>query len=170
MIEVGILQEDDPVELLDGKIVDMSPKGSKHAACLRKMMSWMPAIVGEKAQIQAQDPISIPDHSEPEPDLALVAPRADFYAARHPLPQEVYLIIEIADSSLEIDRTIKAALYAQAGIQNYWLINLVDNQVEVFTNPEGGRYHRLATYRKEDSLIIPEVEVDIEVGDMLIPV
>ncbi len=108
MIEVGILSEEDKVELLNGEIVNMSPKGSKHASCIQKIVSWLPQLIDKKVQLQVKDPIQIPDLSEPEPDLAIVKAKSDYYVDAHPLASDVLLVIEVADSSLEIDRQIKA--------------------------------------------------------------
>jgi Uma2 family endonuclease len=168
MIEHGLLSEDDKVELISGKIVTMSPKGSRHAACLRKIMTWLPKRVGSRAQIQVQDPIQIPELSEPEPDLALVRPRADFYADRHPLPEEVLLIIEIADSSLDYDRNIKAPLYAAAGIPAYWIINLPEGVIEQHTQPLGDRYKAVRIMERGERLSLPASDLEVWVEDWLV--
>lgn len=168
MIETGILTEDDPVELIEGQIVTMSPKGSKHAACLRKIMTWLPEAVGENAQIQVQDPIQIPDLSEPEPDLALVQPRADYYAEAHPLPSDVTLLVEVADSSLRIDREIKAPVYAAADIAHYWIINLPEQQIELYAQPQGDRYQKLHTVQRGEMVSVPGLGIEVAVGDWLV--
>ena len=168
MIEHGMLSEADKVELIHGQLVTLSPKGSRHAGCLRKIMTWLPNQVGDRAQIQVQDPIQIPDISEPEPDLAFAKPRADFYAERHPLPDEVLLLIEIADSSLDYDRNIKGPLYAAAGIPAYWIINLPEQVVECHEAPWGERYKRVQVLQPRERLRFPALDIDADVADWLI--
>ncbi len=168
MIEAGILHEDDPVELIEGHIVTMSPKGSKHAACLRKIMDWLPAQVGNQAQIQVQDPIQIPELSQPEPDLALVIPRTDYYAEAHPTPADVILLVEVADSSTRIDREVKAPVYAKAGIAVYWIINLPEQTIEVYTQPQGNHYQQQQTLASKAQIIIPGLALSSPVADWLI--
>ncbi len=168
MIEAGILTEDDPVELIEGQIVTMSPKGSKHAACIGKINAGLTPRLGGQAQLRLQDPIQIPDLSEPEPDLALVQPRADFYAEAHPLPGDVILLVEVADSSLRIDREVKAPLYAAAGIAHYWIVNLVEQQVEQYAIPQGDRYQALRTAQRGETVKVPGLGIEVAVGDWMV--
>ena len=136
LIEQRFFHEDERVELIEGVLHRMSPKGTRHAVCLSNFLRILPAAIGERAWIRAQDPITLPDSgSEPEPDLVLAAPREGGYLESHPLPADVLLVVEIAQSSLEYDRQAKIPLYAAAAITEYWIVNLRDDLIEVFRGP-----------------------------------
>lgn len=142
MIEVGILGDEDKVELLNGKIVPMSPIGRFHAACVSRITDFLvPHLVG-RFQCRQEQPITLPTGSEPEPDFVIATLREDRYANGHPTPEEVHLLIEVADKTLERDRGAKASIYAAAGIPEYWIINLIDRQIEWYRqpDPEKARY------------------------------
>lgn len=124
MADAGIFTEDHRVELLDGEIVDMSPIGHRHAACVDRLNRLFVIRVGDAAQVRIQNPIVLDDYSEPEPDVALIRPRPDFYESAHPTPGEVFLVVEVADATYETDRRIKIPLYAQSGIREVWLVDL----------------------------------------------
>ena len=132
----GVLDQHARVELIEGEIVRMSPKGAAHETCLSTLLRQLFAVLGEDWVIRCQSPVVIGDWSEPEPDLSIVAGPIDTYRDRHPYGSEVALAIEISDSSLEYDRTTKARLYAEAQIPNYWIFNLVDRCVEIHQQPE----------------------------------
>ncbi|MDX2248039.1 MAG: Uma2 family endonuclease [Bacteroidia bacterium] len=168
MIEAGILTERDRVELIDGEIIQMSPKGSKHAACVSKITEWLLPLVAGEAQMRTQDPIRIPDLSEPEPDLVLVKNREDFYATAHPAPADIFLVVEVADSSLAYDREIKGPLYAKAGIPAYWIIDLQGQQIEVFAEPSDSTYSRHHLARPGEQIMIPPLNLKTRVEDWLI--
>lgn len=168
MIEAGILSEDDQVELIEGQIITMSPKGSKHAACLGKINDWLTPLLDRRAQLRIQDPIQIPDLSQPEPDLALVIPRADYYAEAHPTPADVILLVEVADSSTRIDREVKAPVYAQAGIAIYWIINLPEQSIEVYSQPQGKRYQQRQPLGPDAQIEIPGLDLRTPVAAWLI--
>src|SRR5216684_564312 len=116
MAKAGVLKPDDRVELIEGEIVKMSPIGSPHAACVCRLYESLPNVVKGRALVWVQNPVRLNDFSEPVPDIALLKPRKDYYAARHPTPADVLLIIEVADSTLLTDRNIKIPLYARSGI------------------------------------------------------
>lgn len=136
MVTAGILMDGDPIELLEGWLV---PKMTKHpphelaAGCTNDALS---ELVGPTWHVKSQGPISTAD-SEPEPDISVIRGQRRDYADRHPAPAEVGLVVEVADSSLERDRGWKKRIYAAAGIPTYWIVNLIDNCVEVFTQPRG---------------------------------
>lgn len=146
MAEVGILSPDERVELIDGVIVQMSPVGSRHAACVDNGMQLFVEAFRDVAQVRVQNPIRLGEHDEPEPDLALLRPKAGHYADGHPGPADVLLTVEVSDSSLEADRRVKMQRYALFGIPEAWLIDLVHNVVLVHTDPgpEGYRDVRVA--------------------------
>lgn len=142
MAEAGILGQDDRVELIDGEIVEMTPIGDRHAVCVRRLDAILQARVAGRAVVSVQSPVRLSERSEPQPDIALLRFRADFYP-RHPGPADVLLLIEVAEASLEIDRAVKAPVYARAGIPEVWLVDLAGEAVEVFRAPGPGGYGRV---------------------------
>ncbi len=124
MAEVDILGEDDRVELIDGEIIEMAPIGRLHAVCVVRLTDLFGETLRRRAIVWAQNPIGLGERSEPQPDLALLRWRPNFYADADPRPEDVLLIIEVADTSLAYDRDIKVPLYARAGIPEVWLVDL----------------------------------------------
>jgi Uma2 family endonuclease len=167
MIEAGLLTEDDRVELLHGEIIDMGPIGPKHSAFVRRLDQQLQQRYQGKLQVSVQCPIEATPFSEPEPDLCLLAPREDFYELSHPKPEDVFLVIEVADSSLEKDRQIKLPAYAQAGIPVLWIVNLIERQVEVYTQPTGDRYKLRELALPGDTLSLPELDATLSVDEVL---
>ena len=135
MAEAGILGPDARVELIEGEIIDMAPIGSRHAAVVRQLAHILHQNVGYQAIVSTQNPVRLDEYSEPEPDLALLRPRDDFYATAHPGPGDILLIIEVADTSLRYDREIKIPLYARHGIPEVWLVDLVNERLLRFLEP-----------------------------------
>jgi Uma2 family endonuclease len=153
LAEANILQEEDQTELLNGQIVYISPIGKLHAAAVRRIDKLLQKILGDDALISTQNPISLPiNDSEPQPDLVVLKPRADFYASQHPGPEDIYLLIEIADSTLDKDRSQKIPLYAQAGVIECWLVNLSEQNIEVYTAPSPKGYNNIRIHRQGDSI------------------
>jgi len=135
MAEAGIFSEDDRVELIEGEIIEMSPIGSRHTACVKRLNRLLSQKLGDQAVISVQDPIRLSEFSEPGPDLALLRPRADFYAEAHPGPGDVLLVVEVAETSAGSDRRVKVPTYARAGILEVWLIDLADETIEIYRKP-----------------------------------
>ena len=154
MAKAGILKEDDRVELIEGEIVEMSPIGSRHAACVRRLNQYLSQQVGSRALVSGQSPVRLGEHSEPQPDIALLRPRADFYSTAHPGSADVLLLIEVADTSVEYDREVKVSLYAQAGIGEYWLVDLAGESIEVYQSPAPEGYRQVRVVRQEDRLVL----------------
>ena len=166
MAQVGILAPRDRVELIDGEIVVMSPIGSRHSACVACANRALINAVGEQAIVQPQGSVRLDLFYEPEPDLVLLRPQADFYATRHRTPGDVLLVIEVADSSLAYDRDMKAPIYAMAGIGEYWLADLIANAVWRYSNPERGTYQRVERYHRGESIApleLPTCVVPVDV-------
>lgn len=165
MAETGILSEDDRVELIEGEIIEMSPIGSRHAACVRRLDALFNRELQGAAQVSAQNPILIDDYSQPEPDVALLKPRSDYYSEEHPAAGDVLLVVEVADTSVEYDRQVKTPLYARAGVGEMWLVNLQEDAVEVYTRPESGTYRERIQLTRGDSISltgIPGLTVTVE--------
>jgi Uma2 family endonuclease len=140
MIETGILQEHDRVELLDGEILEMSPIGSRHAACVNRLNTLFTRWAGDRAIISVQNPIHLNDYSQPEPDVAVLKPRDDYYVTAHPTGADVLLLVEVAETSLEYDRDVKLPRYAAADIPEVWLLDLPHQLVMVYSQPKGSVY------------------------------
>ncbi len=136
LIEHGFFDAGDPVELIDGYLVQMSPIRPPHAFCAGQLYQAFLLQLGGAATVRSQQPITLPAQtSEPEPDLLLAAPPAQRYSTRHPGPEDILLLVEVADATLPSDRTTKLRLYARAGIPEYWIVNLVERTVEVHRQP-----------------------------------
>lgn len=154
MAKAGILTEDSRVELIRGRIVDMAAVGSAHIGMINRLNRLLMAAVGERGVVSVQNPVRLDDSSEPEPDVALLAPGADARDAPTPRADSTLLLIEVADSSLFDDRTEKAALYAGAGVPEYWIVNLVDDVVEVHRTPERDTWRDVRPVRPGSVLTI----------------
>jgi Uma2 family endonuclease len=152
MVEAGILTEDDRVELIEGEIVEMSPIGKRHAACVNRLNALLGRRLGREAIVSVQNPVQLGERSEPQPDLTLLRGRDDFYEHSLPTPEDVLLLIEVSDTTLEADRQIKLPLYARAGIVEVWLVNLNDEQIEVYAQPAGGSYQFVRCARRGESI------------------
>ncbi len=154
LIHAGAFTEHDDVELLDGVVVEKMSKNPPHRLVTRKCDLYLSQLCPDGWHVQNQEPITL-QNSEPEPDVAVVRGRLEDYSDRHPMDHEVALVVEVADTTLVTDR-YKSELYALAGIPFYWLINLVDRQIEVMSRPQNSgnlrRYLDLNIYRPGDSL------------------
>ena len=147
LVELGEFQ-DRRVELLRGRIVEMSPQGAPHASAVRKLNKILTLTLKDHADVQVQAPLAVSDDSEPEPDIAIIEPGD--YRSEH--PTTALLVIEVADSSLEKDRHDKATLYAERGIPEYWIVNIAEENVEVYLEPMGGEYRTMTTKSHRDIL------------------
>ena len=168
MAEADILTEEDRVELIAGQIVAMSPIGSRHAACVKRLNVLMGKMVGDSMLIGVQDPIALDAYSAPEPDLVLLRPRADFYAAAHPSAVDVLLAVEVSDTSADYDREVKLPLYAQAGLPEVWLIDLQKGCIEVYARPQGGAYQQRVEVAADATLTSPTIpQLALAAADLL---
>ena len=165
MAEAGILGEDDRVELLEGEIVEMTPIGSRHAACVKRLNRIFSQRAGERVLISIQDPIRLGERSEPQPDLALLRFREDFYSSGHPGPGDVLLVVEVAETSAEYDREIKVPLYARYGVPEVWLVDLEGGAVEVYRDPSPEGYRKAQILRPGSRLSpssLPDLHLLVE--------
>lgn len=154
MIEHGILTENARVELIRGEIIEKMAIGNPHAASVKRLNRLFGTILAARALVSVQDPVRLFD-SEPEPDLALLLPRDDYYASSKPRPGDILLVIEVSDSSLEYDRDVKLPMYAEAGIQEFWIVNLIDDCLEVYRQPTaGGGYDDFQVLRRGQEIEI----------------
>jgi Uma2 family endonuclease len=164
MAETGTLAPDARVELIEGEIIDMPPIGSPHAGTVGFLGKRLERAVGDHALVFVQNPLFIEMHNEPQPDLMLLRPRPDFYRSSHPTPADVFLIIEVADSSLTYDMQIKLPLYALHGIPEVWLADLPNRRFIVHRNPMRAGYQDVQTLTDlaaVSPLMLPGVAVDL---------
>jgi Uma2 family endonuclease len=135
LVELGFLREDDRIELIRGELIEMAAKGTAHETCITRLIRILLPLVDEQATLRCQSPITLAVDGEPEPDFSIVQNREDDYATAHPTAEETLLVMEVADSSLDYDRTVKLSLYAEAKIPVYWLFNLPDRCLEIYSEP-----------------------------------
>ncbi len=164
MGEANIFPPGSRVELINGEILDMAPISSYHAGHLKRINSVFSKLMPENLIISVQDPLQLGDLSEPEPDFMLLKPHEDFYTSRHPIADDVLLLIEVADLSLRFDQNEKLRLYAQHGVPEYWLLNLHDNCLEVYRKPNGEAYAEKTTLDAGDNVTLsqlPTISIDV---------
>jgi Uma2 family endonuclease len=173
MAEAGILTEDDPVELLEGWLVEKGTKNPPHIVATGLLLDLLPRLLPSGCFVNVQDPIATVD-SLPEPDAAVIRGARRDYLERRPMASDVGLVVEVADTSLQQDRELKRRIYARAGIVVYWIVNLVNRQIEVYTDPSGPveepDYRQRHEYRAADTvpLVLGDVEVaSLKVQDLL---
>lgn len=152
MVEAGILREDARVELIGGEVVEMSPIGERHAACVAWLTQTITLLLQRAFLVWAQNPVQLDDYSEPQPDVVVLKPRDDFYGNGHPKPEDILLVIEVSDSTLAYDKQVKVPLYARAGIPEVWIVNIKEERVEVFADPSGGAYQTTATFSRGEEV------------------
>lgn len=163
MAEAGILGEDDRVELIRGEVVELSPVGKRHMAALKRLMNALfPLQQAKKALLQVQDPLRLFPDTEPQPDLALLAYRDDFYRERVPEAKDALLVVEVAETSLDHDLKVKLPLYAQAGVPEVWVVDLEGKRVLVHRKPEGGGYREAEALGPGARLSFHGVEIPAE--------
>ena len=163
MIKTGLL-DDRPVELLAGEIVEMPPEGEPHAFFSSEAGNYLTRVLGDRAFLRHDKPIALPNGSEPQPDLAIVQPLGREYLTHHPYPENIFWAIEYANSSLNKDSTIKYHIYAEAGIPEYWLVNLQTGELIVYRQPSGREYGSKMTLRGGNisPLAFPDVTIPVE--------
>ena len=174
IIQAGILTDDDSVELLEGWLVFKRPKNPPHRVTTRLVRTALENILPRGWYVDSQEPIAL-SNSEPEPDIVVVRGDTRQYLARHPGAEDIALIIEVSDTTLQRDRTVKKRIYARAGISIYWIVNLVEEQVEVYSQPlvevEQPDYSQRLDFGR--SAVIPIIIEGIEIGaiavDALLP-
>ena len=174
MIDAEVLAEDEHVELLDGVIVPMSPTSPRHAAQVARLGQLLRSRLGGRVLVREEKAITVEPVTQPEPDLAIVRARSDFYARAHPTAGDVLFLIEVADTSLERDRGVKLALYAAGGIPVVWVLDLPGDRLWVASEPRGSEYADVEEFGRSDSirrLTPPGLAADLvlTVGDVLGP-
>jgi Uma2 family endonuclease len=163
MIDTGVL-DDRQVELLDGAIVEMPPEGEPHAHLSSDAADCLRELLRGKAKVREGKPITLPDHSEPEPDIAIVQDLGDTYLEHHPYPENIFWVIEYSHSSLTKDLEVKSKVYARAGIQEYWVVNLKRMELVIFRHPNEEEYQEKQTWMngKVQPLAFEEISIAVE--------
>jgi Uma2 family endonuclease len=165
MLDAGILREDDRVELIDGEIIEVSPVGPRHAAVVTRVNNVLVPLVQGKALLRPQLPLRLDQFNEPQPDIVVLKPRPDCYSSRHPGPADVFLVVEISDSSLKYDRDVKLPIYAAARIPEVWIADLPGGEILVYREPSGKRYRTSLSFQRGDSLSclkFPQIQLAID--------
>jgi Uma2 family endonuclease len=162
MIGAGLL-DDRSLELIDGEIVEMSPEGVAHSFYCRGTAKYLRLLLGERAEISEAHPITLPNDSEPEPDIAIVRNPDTRYQTRHPFPEDIFWLIEIANTTLVKDLGVKKELYALVGIPEYWVMNLQTLELVVFRDPIGNEYRSeiCSSNGTISPLAFPEISIEI---------
>ena len=168
LIESGQLEESNQLELIDGILVQKMTKGERHAAYCSRLYRLLVSAVQDKAIVRTQDPIQLPPNHEPEPDFVVAQFKSDEYRSGHPQPEDIYLVIEVADSSLGYDQRVKLELCAKARIPEYWIFNLPENCLEVYSQPQdSGLYGQKEIFAVNRSVGIPEIsEVELSLDQV----
>jgi Uma2 family endonuclease len=178
MLESGILQEGEPYELLNGEVIRKTDYpayplnqativgiGKRHAASTKRINAVLTDRLRGQVIVGIQDPVHLNEYSEPQPDISILKLNPDFYLSAHPQVDEIYLLIEVSDTTLELDRTVKLPLYAIAGIIEVWIVNLQDSQIEVYRQPIGDTYSTTQIFTSGQTLTIaalPGVSIGVD--------
>jgi Uma2 family endonuclease len=168
MYESGVFANGERVELIRGEIIKMAAIGRRHAACVDRCNDVFAYKLGKKVLIRIQNPLALDNTSEPEPDVLLLKRKADFYESGHPRPADVFLLIEVADSTIDSDRELKIPLYAEDGITEVWLIDINSACIEVYRNPTAEGYQDIQKfYRGQNLSILAFSDLSITVDEIL---
>ncbi|KYC39555.1 hypothetical protein WA1_32160 [Scytonema hofmannii PCC 7110] len=159
LIELGFLTEGDRVELIQGELISMTAKGTPHTVCASILCRQLDRLLGDRAVIRGQDPITLPNQSEPEPDVVIARGTDEDYLAHHPYPEDILLAIEISDKTLDYDQTTKLSLYAEAGVSNYWIVNLQERQLECYSQPYQNIQQKFGYLNKQIVLSHQEIPI-----------
>lgn len=160
--DAGLFGDNDHVELVEGEIIDMAPIASRHAACVNRLNRLLVSRLGERAIVSVQSPVRLGDLSEPQPDVAVLSPRSDFYAGSHPGPADVVVVVEVADTTVGWDRGVKVPLYGRAGVVEVWVVDLAAERVEVSRRPGADGYAESHRAGRGDQLEVLGVSVGVD--------
>jgi Uma2 family endonuclease len=164
-IETAILTDRDRVELIEGEIIEKSPVGRRHAACVDRLNEIFVLQVASEAIVRIQNPIKLSDNSEPQPDIALVRRQTNFYVTEHPQPKDIFLVVEVSDTTTDYDRQVKIPLYATEQISEAWLIDLNTKAIEVYRQPTPSGYLNVRICDRNDSIVLqafPDISFSVD--------
>jgi Uma2 family endonuclease len=165
MGDAGILRPDDRVELIRGEIVEMSPIGPRHNGAINRANRALVSIVGDATIVGVQGSIRLDLYSEPQPDFCLLRYRDDFYSTKHATPEDILLILEVSDSSLNYDRKVKVKLYAEVAVPEYWIANLQADCLVTYCDPAGGTYQTVREFHRGAEVtpqLLPNCHIPVE--------
>jgi Uma2 family endonuclease len=168
LAERGILGEEDRVELINGEIIEMAAIGPPHAGCVNRTTRLIDRRLGDSVVLAGQNPVITSHYYMPQPDIAVLRPREDFYDRSHPTPDDILLLIEVSDTTLQFDRKVKLPQYAQAGIPEVWIIDLNGKRIERYSEPVDGTYRVVRRLRRGQTItstILPALS--LPVGDII---
>lgn len=153
MAAAGVFDDDRRIELINGQLIETVARiNPPHTYSTRQLVAAFFARFGSRAAVYIQMPVTLPPDSEPQPDVALARPDSKNYADRHPEPEDVYVVVEVSDTTLRMDRRLKIPLYARRGIREVWLVSIPDDRIEVYSNPLNGRYQATTIARRGDAI------------------
>jgi Uma2 family endonuclease len=165
MAEAGILKPNDRVELIRGEVIEMSPNGRKHAACVDRAAELFFVSMRGRAIVRVQGPDRLDQYNEPQPDISILKPKADYYRSGHPGPDDIYLVIEVSDTTLEYDREVKLAMYAISGIREFWMEDLQGDVLLVHRDASDDHYKTCLVFKRGESvspLAFPDVALRVD--------
>lgn len=165
MIGLGMLKNVERAEIIDGELIESMPIGNAHASCVKTLAEVLRDNLGKNVTYSVQDPIRLDEYNEPIPDIALLKRRDDFYRGKSPTGEDVLVLIEVSDTTLDYDRNRKVPLYAQAGISEVWIVNLQNGTVELHYQPRDYSFAVVKVFRRGDVLKsenLPELELRID--------
>ena len=166
MAETGILSDRDRVELIHGEILAMSPIGPRHGAAVDRATRAMVNVTGDRAIVRVQGSVGLDEYNQPQPDIVLLRPKADYYASSNPTPADILLIVEVADTSLEYDRGPKEQLYAEARVPEYWVADVQNDCLFASSEPHDRSYRQVRQFHRGDliaPLLLPECRLLVDV-------
>lgn len=169
MADAGVFGPDERTELLGGEIVVTAPPGERHASMVDRLSMLLARTAGEKFIVRVQNPLRLSRRSEPQPDVTVLRYRDDYYASGHPGAGDALVVVEIADSSLRLDRDYKRGLYAREGVREFWLVNARRGLITVYANPEAGKFTRESEYQRGESWHSAALGREIHVADVVGP-
>lgn len=166
--ESGVFANNERVELIRGEIIEMSPIGRRHAACVIRLSDILTRKLGDRILLSVQNPLALDNISKPEPDVVLLKRKSDCYESGLPEPSDVFLLMEVADSTIDSDRELKIPLYAEDGITEVWLVDINSACIEVYRQPTAHVYQEIQKfYRGQNLFILAFPDVSITVDEIL---
>ncbi|MCY7347827.1 MAG: Uma2 family endonuclease [Pyrinomonadaceae bacterium] len=165
MIELGMLKDYEKAEIIEGELIQKMPIGDKHAAVVEKLNELLRDRLGKSVSLRNQQPVRFSDYNEPEPDLAVLERREDFYSGSKPIPKDVLLLIEVSDATLKYDRDTKLTLYAEAEIPEVWIVNLPNDIIEIHTKPNSGIYQLTKIFKHGETVeseMLPDLNLKVD--------
>lgn len=165
MIELGMLEDYEKAEIIEGEMIQKMPVGKRHSAVVEKLNELLRDRLGKSVSLRNRQPVRFNEYDEPEPDLAILQRREDFYSGHKPVPKDVLLLIEVSDATLKYDRDTKLTLYAEAEIPEVWIVNLPNDIIEIHQKPSVGIYHLTKIFKrgeKIESEILPDLQLAVD--------